>query len=68
MEMPIKSVTSILGEKRCGAKIGGYSWWVAAVEAPHRSIKRKAPLQVNRAGHSQRVGEGEARGAAEDSE
>lgn len=66
MEMPIKSVTSILGEKRCGAKIGGSSWWVAAVEVPHRSFKRKAPWQVNGAGHSQRARE--ARAAAEDSD
>lgn len=55
MEMPIKSVTSILGEKRCGPKIGGSSSWVVRVEAPQVSIKREAFFQVKGAGDSQRA-------------
>lgn len=57
MEMPIKSITSILGEKRCGAKIGGSSSWVVKEEAPQLSLKREACCQVKGAGDSQKAGE-----------
>lgn len=60
MEMPIKSVTSILGEKRCGAKIGVSSCWVARVEAPQLNIQGEASWQVNGAGQNHRAGEARA--------
>lgn len=56
MEMPIKSVTSILGEKRCEAKIGGSSSWVVRMEGPQVSIKREASCQVKRHGMARGLG------------
>lgn len=57
LEMPIKRVTSILGERRCGAKIGGAPSWVVRVEAPQVSIKTEASCQVKGAGDSHRARE-----------